>query len=76
MDSEKIKALAGVLGVDATKLAAALELVNEGEEEETKQGSGGLDNFYFNPNVFMKLHSIDYEGLRKLVMPNLRRLRR
>lgn len=75
MENEKIVALAEVLGLDPTKLAAALEVVDR-EETQEEVGGGTLANFYFNPNVFMKLHSIDYAGLRKLVVPNLRRLRR
>lgn len=75
MENEKIVALAGVLGLDPTRLAAALEVVDR-EEGQKEVGGGTLDNFYFNPNVFMRLHSIDYAGLRKLVVPNLRRLRR
>lgn len=73
MDEEKIKALASVLGVSPEKLVAALQSV-EGDDEV--QSRGTLDNFYFNPDVFMKLHSIDYKGLRALVVPNLKRLRR
>lgn len=69
LDNEKIKLAAAILGIDPDKLVAALE----GNEEE---GVGGMDNFYFNPNVFMKLHSIDYKGLRALVVPSLKRLRR
>lgn len=78
MDNEKIKDLATVLGIKPERLAAALELINEGEEvqEVEEDPRGTLDNFYFNPNVFMKLHSIDCKGLRKLVVPDLRRLRR
>ena len=66
MEPERLKALATLLGIDPMKLSLALD-----EVDKEKQ-----DNFYYNPNVFMKLHSIDYEGLRKLVMPDLRKLRR
>lgn len=74
MEPETIRALAVLLGVDPMKLSASLDSLDKEEDED--QGGGTLDNFYFNPNVFMKLHSIDYKGLRALVVPNLKRLRR
>jgi hypothetical protein len=76
MDKEKIKTLATILGISPEKLTAALFGVVEGGGNEEEGKIGGMDNFYFNPNVFMKLHSIDYKGLRALVVPNLKRLRR
>ena len=69
MEAEKIKAAAEILGLTSEQLIRALGL----EEEEEEGPYGG---FYFNSNVFRKLHSIDSEGLRKLVMPNLDKLRR
>jgi len=74
MDSEKVKALATLIGVSSEKLTAALGAIEGGDNEE-EGPVGGIDNFYFNPNVFMKLHSIDYKGLRALVVPDLKRLR-
>lgn len=68
MDPEKIKILATLLDVTPEQLTAALEAVSE------KKDNNPL-HFYYNPDVFMKLHTIDYAGLRKLVMPDLRRLR-
>jgi hypothetical protein len=62
IDIEKVKTLAIILGIPPEKLVSLLE--------------GNEEHFYYNPNVFMKLHSIDYEGLRKLVVPNLKKLRR
>lgn len=73
MENDKIRALATVLGISSEKLTAALESVEDSNEGERV---GGMDHFYFNPNLFMKLHSIDYAGLRALVVPNLKRLRR
>jgi len=67
LDIERIKLAAELLGMEPEKLASML-----GQEEEEPASEG----FYFNPEVFRKLHSIDYEGLRKLVVPDLRRLRR
>lgn len=64
MDSKKIKMLADLLGELAEETA-------EVEEQETPQS-----NFFYNPDVFMSLHTIDCVGLRKLVTPNLDRLRR
>ena len=72
MEPEQLKKLAELLGVDPLKLSMSLQEL--GKEEESP--SPLMDNFYFNPNIFMKLHSIDYAGLRKLVVPNLKRLRR
>ena len=71
MDQDKIRALAMLLGVDPVKLSVSLQdLDTEGGDPP------GLEGFYFNPEVFRKLHSIDCEGLRKLVMPSIRHLRR
>jgi len=70
MEPERIKLAAELLGMKPEELISALG--GEQEEEEPR----GMEGFYFNPEVFRKLHSIDYEGLRKLVMPNLSRLRR
>lgn len=69
MENERLKLAAELLGMEPEKLASML---GQQEEEEGPQSEG----FYFNPEVFRKLHSIDYEGLRKLVVPDLRRLRR
>lgn len=66
MEPEKIRTLAILLGVDPMKLSIALDELDRGEQS----------NFYYDSNVFRKLHSIDYEGLRKLVIPDIRRLRR
>jgi len=74
LEPEKIKALAVLLGVDPVKLSMSLQDLDR--EQGQIDGGNFLKNFYFNPDVFMKLHQIDYEGLRKLVMPNLRKLRR
>jgi len=71
MDNEKVKLAAELLGMDPGRLVEALGI---GEKE--KEDSTGSEYFYYNPNVFLKLHSIDCEGLRKLVVPDLRRLRR
>jgi len=70
MDRERIKLAAQLLGMKPEELISALG--GEQEEEEPR----GIEGFYYNPNVFRKLHNIDSEGLRKLVMPNLSRLRR
>lgn len=67
---DKIKAAAELLGTTPERLINLLGLT---EEEEAPTG---IEGFYFNPEVFRKLHSIDTKGLRELVVPNLRRLRR
>ena len=71
MEPEKIKALAVLLGIDPIRLSQSLQ---EFEEKGTNEDSPGY--FYYNPDVIRKLHNIDSEGLRKLVMPDLSRLRR
>jgi len=64
MDREQIVKLAALLGEPIERVEAALEALGEDE------------HFYYNPNVFSKLHKVDCEGLRKLVVPDLSRLRR
>lgn len=66
MDSGKLKILANLLN----------ELAEEAEGEESLEQETPQSNFYFNPDVFMGLHTIDSVGLRKLVTPNLDRLRK
>jgi len=68
MDEERIKLAAELLGMEPEQLVSAL-----GGEQEEEEGEG-MEGFYFNPEVFRKLHSIDCEGLRKLVIPNLTKL--
>ena len=69
MENARIKLAAQLLGVKPEELMNALGI----EEEQIPETVGG---FYYNPDVFARLHSIDTVGLRKLVMPNLSRLRR
>ena len=66
---EKIDAMAELLGVTPEQLLAFLQTV---QKEETQE-SDPLKNFYYNPDVFVKLHSIDSKGLRELVMPKVKR---
>lgn len=70
MDEERIKLAAQLLDMKPEDLVRALG----GEEEEGT--SEGIEGFYYNPDVFRKLHNVDNQGLRKLLMPNLSRLRR
>ena len=71
MDKERIIAAAGLLGMKPEELVNALDMGGE-------EGCGEVnpEGFYFNPDVFRKLHSIDSKGLRDLVVPNIKRLRR
>lgn len=71
MDEERIKLAAQLLGMKPEELISALGI----SEQEEEQSPRGIEGFYYNSEVFRKLHSIDYEGLRKLVVPDLRRLR-
>jgi len=70
MDEERIKLAAQLLGMKPEDLVRALG-VGEQQEEEPE----GIEGFYYNPDVFRKLHNIDSRGLRGLVVPNLRRLK-
>jgi len=79
MDTEKLE----IKDLDLQKIPLLLELVKElGESIDVSEVEEGFylpkvqGNFYYNPDVFMKLHKVDSRGLRKLVIPNLRRLRR
>ena len=63
MDREKMERLAALLGEPVEKIEAALEAL------------GGEEHFYYNPSLFRRLHSIDCSGLKKLVVPNLKKLR-
>ena len=71
MSEDKLKAMAELLGVAPDRLLKFLE-----EEHQSEEPSGTLDGFYFNPEVFRKLHEIDSKGLRDLVVPNISKLRR
>lgn len=72
MEPGKIRQIAIILGVDPIKLSAALDELDKEEE----QPSEGIEGFYYNPDVFRRLHNIDNKGLRDLVTPNLKKLRR
>ena len=72
MDEERIKLAAQLLGMNPEELVNTLGI--KGQEEDTT--GGGIEGFYYNPDVFRKLHSIDCAGLRRLVTPYLGRLRR
>jgi hypothetical protein len=76
---------------EAELLALAKQLIAEGQKVEVdpeelkayfpqEEDSFYLPrcpkNWYYDPEAFKNLHSIDYDGLRKLITPNLRRLRR
>ena len=71
MDEERIKLAAQLLGMKPEELVSAL---GGGQEEE--EPHEGIEGFYFNPDIFRKLHNVDSKGLRDLVVPNLRKLRR
>jgi hypothetical protein len=73
MDS-KIKRLAELLGVEPEKVEETIFMV--GSEEGGEEGCGEVNHFYYNPDIFARLHKIDCSGLRKLIVPNLSRLRR
>ena len=91
MSTERIKVLMaelGIQGLDPSKGAAAMELAQElgssidmpAEEYLPKVDENFYlpkisKNFYYDPDIFARLHKVDYEGLRKLVTPNLGRLR-
>jgi len=64
MDTEQINRLALLLDLPPDQVEAAVDSIDE------------EDHFYYNPNAFSKLHRVDCEGIRRLVVPNLRRLRR
>jgi len=64
MDQEQIRKLAALLGEPEERVQTALQVLDE------------EDHLYFNPNAFRRLHRIDVEGLRSLVIPDIRRLRR
>lgn len=70
MDS-RIKSIAEILGIEPERLEEAICQVDE-------EGCGEIneEHFYYNPNIFAKLLRIDCTGLKNLVVPNLRRLRR
>jgi len=91
MDAERVKVLMAELGIaslDPTKVSAAMELAEElgssidmPTEEYLPKVDGDFyvpkvpKNFYYDPKAFAGLHKIDYSGLRKLVIPDLSRLR-
>ena len=64
MDQEQINKLAALLGESPERIQAALQALDEEE------------HLYYNPNTFRRLHRINCEGLRSLVVPNLDQLRR
>jgi hypothetical protein len=76
MMNSKIRRLAELLGMEPAKVEEAIFTV--GSEECGEEGCGEVnrEHFYYNPDIFARLHKIDCSGLRKLVVPDLRKLRR
>jgi len=69
----KIGRLAEILGIEKERLEEAIFQV--GSEEGGEEGCGEV-NMYYNPDLFMRLVKPNCSRLAKLVIPNLRRLRR
>ena len=66
--------------LELERLLGKLKQEQEEGEEEGNEESFYLPkvprNFYFNPDLFRKLVTPDLSRLAKLVIPNLRRLRK
>jgi hypothetical protein len=73
---KKIERLAEILGIEPSKLEEAIFMVGSEEGGEEACGEVNKEHFYYNPDIFAKLHKIDCTGLKNLVVPNLRKLRR